>query len=122
VSPRKCANCGAAIERHFVCVRCAEGWQSRPYAHYIIECFTDGSTAVIGVNADGRRSPDLLHITAVSNDHPMLRPTMAEFNAIHVRMQAFLGLTTEELETVLDATAKASPELGIKIRRALGRV
>jgi len=117
---RKCGNClVATIEHHGICVRCAEEWQSRPYARYIVEGFGDAASAIIGVHADGRRGCDLLNVTAALNDHPMLAATEAEFNEIHARMRAFLGLTTDELKTVLDATTKAAPDLGAKIRRAL---
>lgn len=118
---RTCTNCGVPIARHHICTSCAEKWQERPYAHYVLECFTDGAVAIIGVNVDGHRSPDLLHVSVPGLDHPMLGPTEAEFNAIHVRMQAFLGLTTDELKVVLEATARAAPELGTKLRNILTR-
>lgn len=120
MSKHVCGNCGVAIEWHSVCVSCAEGWQARPYAHFLVEGFGDGFAAVKGVRADGQQSPDLLTITVVAADHPMLEPTEAEYVAIHKRMGAFLALTTAELDTVLNATAKAAPALGVKLRRALG--
>jgi hypothetical protein len=121
VTGRTCTNCGAGIDRHFICTRCAEEWQSRPYAHYVLECFTDGAVAIIGVHANGSRSPDLLNLTTAAHDHPMLGPTEAEFNGIYARMQAFLGLTTEELDVVLEATDRAAPELSKKLRTTLHR-
>lgn len=51
----------------------------------------------------------------------MLDATESEMDTIVYRMAAFLSLTGDELNVVLDATAKASPVLGVKLRRALGR-
>lgn len=121
MKPRVCGNCGVTIERHHICLCCAEGWQARPYVHFKIEHFADGAWAVQGVDASGEASPDLMNLSTASTDHPMLDPTEAETDAIVRRMAAFLSLTADELTVVLDATTKASTALGVKLRRVLGR-
>lgn len=119
---RVCGNClGVPIDRHNICVRCAETWQARPYVHFKVEHFGDRLWAIQGVHASGETSPDLMNLSTASTDHPMLDATEAEMDAIVYRMAAFLSLTADELNVVLDATAKASPVLGVKLRRALGR-